>query len=52
MVPLCSPCKNGQTGTATLTSSVAAMASKNGLYVNVHTMKNPNGEIRGQISGM
>ncbi len=52
VVPLCSPCKTGQTGTATVSSSVVAMAGKNGLYVNVHTTKNPNGEIRGQISSM
>jgi hypothetical protein len=52
VVPLCSPCKSGQSGTATVTASVAAMAGKHGLYVNVHTMKNPNGEIRGQISSM
>ena len=52
VVPLCSPCKTGQTGTATVSSSVVVMAGKNGLYVNVHTTKNPNGEIRGQISSM
>jgi hypothetical protein len=52
VVPLCSPCKSGQSGTATVSSSVAAMAGKHGLYVNVHTAKNPNGEIRGQIVSM
>jgi uncharacterized cupredoxin-like copper-binding protein len=49
MVPLCGPCKSPKSGTAKLTQKQVT-ASKNGLtYVNVHTKKNPNGEIRGQI---
>lgn len=49
VVPLCGPCKNGQSGTATLTAAVLAAAGKHLLYVNVHTAKNPGGEIRGQV---
>ncbi len=53
LIPLCgtSPvCKSGLTGTATLTSSDISWLKKHLLYVNVHTAKNPNGEIRGQLA--
>jgi uncharacterized cupredoxin-like copper-binding protein len=49
MVPLCAPCSSPKSGTAKLTQAQVT-ASKNGrTYVNVHTKKNANGEIRGQI---
>ena len=48
-VALCGPCRNGQRGTANLTAaSLAALETGRG-YVNIHTPKNPGGEIRGQI---
>lgn len=50
VVPLCGPCTNGQTGTSTLSASVLVAFKKHLLYVNVHTDKNPNGEIRGQLA--
>jgi CHRD domain-containing protein len=50
VVPLCGPCTSGQTGTSTLPASVLAAFKKHLLYVNVHTAKNPNGEIRGQLA--
>ena len=53
LVPLCGAapaCKNGLTGTIKLTSAVKSAFGKHLLYVNVHTAKNPNGEIRGQLS--
>ena len=50
VVPLCGPCTSGMSGTATLTSSVRSAFKKHLLYVNVHTEKNPNGEIRGQVA--
>jgi uncharacterized cupredoxin-like copper-binding protein len=50
MVPLCGPCSSHKSGTAKLTQAQVT-ASKNGrTYVNVHTKKNPSGEIRGQIT--
>jgi CHRD domain len=49
IVPLCQPCKSGQTGTSTLTAAQIAAMKKHLTYVNVHTTKNPNGEIRGQV---
>jgi CHRD domain len=44
------PRKSGVTGTATLTTALKAAFKKHLLYVNVHTAKNPNGEIRGQLA--
>jgi hypothetical protein len=50
VVPLCPPrCKSGLSGTATLTPALIADFGKHLLYVNVHTAKNPAGEIRGQL---
>ena len=50
LVPLCGPCKNGAHGTTTVSTAVKSALAKHLAYVNVHTAKNPNGEIRGQIS--
>jgi hypothetical protein len=53
LVPLCGAapaCKSGLTGTIKLTSALKSAFGKHLLYVNVHTAKNPNGEIRGQLS--
>ena len=50
VVPLCGPCTTGMTGTATLTAAELSAFKKHLLYVNVHTAKNPNGEIRGQLA--
>jgi CHRD domain len=49
VVPLCGPCKSGDSGTATLSAAVVAAIKNGGAYANVHTAKNPGGEIRGQI---
>ena len=38
------------TGTATVTSTLLSDFNKHLLYVNVHTTKNPEGEIRGQLA--
>jgi hypothetical protein len=48
VVPLCGPCKSGQTGTAKLTKQVISALESGDAYVNVHTAKNAGGEIRGQ----
>jgi len=50
VVPLCMPCKSGAKGTATITPTLLAAFKKHLLYVNVHTAKNPAGEIRGQLA--
>lgn len=50
LVPLCSPCRSGAHGTAKLSGQPARHAVLFGeTYVNVHTKRNPDGEIRGQI---
>ncbi len=48
-VALCGPCRNGQRGTADLTPATLAALQAGRAYVNIHTTKNPGGEIRGQI---
>ena len=50
VVPLCGPCKSPLKGTATLSNALLKDLKVHKLYVNVHTAKNPNGEIRGQLS--
>ena len=48
-VPLCGPCRNGARGTANVTAAGLGALENGRAYVNVHTRKNPAGEIRGQI---
>jgi len=52
IVPLCAPCRSGARGRATVGASVLNALEAGGTYVNVHTRKNPLGEIRGQISAV
>ena len=49
LVALCSPCTSPASGTVTLTQAQIDQVNAGKTYVNVHTAKNPNGEIRGQI---
>ena len=50
LVSLCGPCKSGASGTLKVANPAAFTIAKHGAtYVNVHTAKNPNGEIRGQL---
>ena len=48
-VPLCGPCSSGAKGSATLTAAQVKAVLGGGTYVNVHTAKNPAGEIRGPL---
>ena len=50
IIPLCAPCTSPETGTATLTTAQVTSLRRAGLYVNVHTTRNPGGEIRGQLT--
>lgn len=50
IVALCSPCRSGMQQTTTVTGQPARNAILSGqAYVNVHTAKNPAGEIRGRL---
>jgi CHRD domain len=50
VVPLCAPCHSPTSGSATVSGTVIAALKAGKTYTNVHTKKNPNGEIRGQIT--
>ena len=50
LIPLCTPCKSPVSGTATVTAAEIAAMKGGKTYVNVHTAKNPAGEIRGQVT--
>jgi hypothetical protein len=49
IIELCDPCKSPAKGTAHVSKAVAKRIESGQTYVNVHTEKNPGGEIRGQI---
>lgn len=50
VVPICGPCKSPVKGSATLSKALLTDLKTHKLYVNVHTAKNPAGEIRGQLA--
>ena len=50
IVPLCTPCKSGAHGSMVVSGAVRKALAHHQAYVNVHTAKNPNGEIRGQLA--
>ena len=51
-VALCGPCRSGARGTANLTPAALTALEAGRAYVNVHTPRNPAGEIRGQIGAV
>jgi hypothetical protein len=51
IVALCANCKSPVSGSTAVSASVIKTLNGGGAYVNVHTAKNPNGEIRGQVMG-
>jgi hypothetical protein len=50
LVPLCAPCTKAAMGTVKLNAMQLRDLTKAATYVNVHTAKYANGEIRGQLS--
>jgi hypothetical protein len=50
LIPLCAPCAKAAMGTVKLNAMELRDVTKAATYVNVHTAKYPNGEIRGQIA--
>jgi plastocyanin len=50
LIPLCAPCRPGASGTTNVPAAALPLVLTGGTYVNVHTRRNPNGEIRGQLS--
>jgi CHRD domain len=49
LAALCGPCRSGQRGTAMISHAQLRTIRAGRTYVNVHTPKNPAGEIRGQL---
>lgn len=49
LATLCGPCTSGKGGKLTISKAVDAAIGSGATYVNVHTAKNPAGEIRGQL---
>lgn len=47
---LCSPCRSGLARKVTLKNKKAAALRQESAYLDLHTRKNPRGEIRGQIA--
>ena len=43
------PCKNNRGGVTLLSAAQAQALEKGNIYVNIHTVKNPAGEVRGQL---
>jgi hypothetical protein len=52
VVPLCGPCRSGVARTVTLSGAALAALESGRAYVNVHTRRNPAGEIRGQVPAL
>ena len=52
VVPLCTPCRTGARGRATLSAAVLSALESGRAYVNIHTKRNPAGEVRGQIRAL
>jgi len=50
LITLCGPCTSPVTGTTPVTAAEIAAMKARKTYVNVHTSRNPAGEIRGQVT--
>ena len=52
IVPLCAPCRSGARGQATVGAGVLDALETGRAYVNVHTVRNKAGEVRGQLRAL
>jgi len=52
VVPLCTPCKSGAHGVRPVNATTAAALIAARAYANVHTNKNPGGEIRANLKAV
>jgi hypothetical protein len=52
IVPLCAPCRSGARGQATVGAAALNALETGRAYVNVHTVRNKAGEIRGQLRAL
>jgi hypothetical protein len=43
------PCRNNKGGVTKLSVAQAQALEKGSIYVNIHTKRNPGGEVRGQL---
>jgi hypothetical protein len=50
LLPICTPCKSPTRGSRKVTSTELKDIVAGKTYVNVNTIRNPRGEIRGQVS--
>ncbi len=50
LIPLCGPCGASSSGTTSVPAAAIPALLSGATYVNVHTKKNPRGEIRGQLT--
>ena len=51
-IPLCGPCRSGVRGTVTPSAAALAALEAGRAYVNVHTARNPAGEVRAQVPAL
>jgi hypothetical protein len=49
---LCYPCRNGHSGRGTTSRQYFKLIRAGKAYVNVHTAKNQDGEIRGKLKAV
>jgi hypothetical protein len=51
-ISLCGPCRSVANGRATVNATTLAALEAGRAYVNIHTRRNPGGEVRGQIAAV
>jgi hypothetical protein len=52
IVPLCYPCRNGHTGTSSVSGQYMKLITAGKAYVNIHTARNQSGELWGDLEAV